>query len=415
MTNRPHDDWEKLFEELPVEPTAREEHREHLKRQVLDAYESTPTPQSRRLGLKEIGRLLMKYKAPQWTAASVLVSCVIWLVWLTQTGGTPVVAAEEVVDNLVNARSARYDMTANVIGQPPQKWKAFYLAPNHFRQELESGYVNIADWTAGIMVGLDTENKRATVFKLKHLPADPKQGMQVNQFQAIREMLRNAVADPDAKVELLGEMQLDGRTVVGFRFKQQLMPMTLWADPLTKLPVRIEVTMAGPPQTEVVMTNYEFNVDLDKSLFSVAVPDGYKVMKLDVDASPQTEDDFITSLRMCCKATDGKFPDGLGPAAIAKYVAMYVVRQGIDKDNGPSKEQMQEVMLIGRGFQFALTLPATSDAHYAGAGVKQGEADRAIFWYKPVDSTKYRVIYADFSVKESDTAPQVPNAKKLTF
>jgi hypothetical protein len=264
------------------------------------------------------------------------------------------------------------------------------------------------------MVGLDTKNKQATVFKLKNLPADAKQKMQMNQFQAIREGLQKAVADPDAEVESLGVKKLDGRTVVGFRFKQHLMPTTLWADPRTKLPVRIEATMAGPPQTEVIMTNYEFNVDLDKSLFSVVVPDGYKVMELDVDASPPTEDDLITSLRMCCKATDGEFPDGFGPAAIAKYVATYVTQLGIANDKGPSKEQMQEVMRIGRGFQFALTIPAASDAHYAGAGAKQGDADRAILWYKPVDSTKYRVIYADFSVKESDTAPQVPNAKKLT-
>ncbi len=125
-------------------------------------------------------------------------------------------------------------------------------------------------------------------------------------------------------------------------------------------------------------------------------------MELNVDASPPTEDDFITSLRMCCKVTDGKFPDGFGPAAIAKYVATYIVQQGIDKESGPNAEQMQKALRIGRGFQFALTLPSASDAYYAGAGAKQGDVARAIFWYKPIGSTKYQVIYADFSMNEPD-------------
>lgn len=85
------------------------------------------------------------------------------------------------------------------------------------------------------------------------------------------------------------------------------------------------------------------------------------------------------------------------------------------KDSSSFVLCIEKAMRIGRGFQFALTLPVTSDAHYAGARVKQGDVDCAIFWYKPVDSTNYRVIYADFSVKELGTAPKVPNAEKLTL
>jgi len=135
-------------------------------------------------------------------------------------------------------------------------------------------------------------------------------------------------------------------------------------------------------------------------------------MQTDVDVSPPVEKEFITALRMCCNSTN-EFPDGFDAVTIAKYAATYLHKRGISKDEGPNRDQMQEVMRIGRGFQFAMTLPAESDAHYAGAGAEQGDADRAIFWYKPADSTKYRVIYADFSVRESDAAPEVPGAKKL--
>jgi hypothetical protein len=38
--------------------------------------------------------------------------------------------------------------------------------------------------------------------------------------------------------------------------------------------------------------------------------------------------------------------------------------------------------------------------HYAGNGVKLGDAETAIFWYLPEGSETYRVIYGDLSVKD---------------
>lgn len=41
-----------------------------------------------------------------------------------------------------------------------------------------------------------------------------------------------------------------------------------------------------------------------------------------------------------------------------------------------------------------------SNRHYAGADVKFGDSDKAIFWYRPEGSETYRVIYGDLSVKD---------------
>ena len=70
-------------------------------------------------------------------------------------------------------------------------------------------------------------------------------------------------------------------------------------------------------------------------------------------------------------------------------------------------------MTIGRGMTFALELPESADAHYAGKGVKLGEPDRPIFWYKPEGAKTYRVIYADLSVKEAEQSPEVAGAVRL--
>jgi outer membrane lipoprotein-sorting protein len=410
MNNNPHDDWEELFGQLLADTAANDEHRERLRIQFLKACEDGPAPSSQRSEIREIGRFLMKYKAPHWTVATLLVACVVWL---SQSTTTQVFALDEVVANLVKARTARYDMTVTVAGQPTMKAKAYFLAPSHFRQEMDNGYVNIADWKTRRMVGLDSMNKVATVITMVNLPADPDGERQKNQFEMIRDRLQQAVGGQEAKVESLGEKQLDGRTVVGFRLATRPVPMTVWADPKTKFPIRIDAVMIGPPRTEVVMTNYEFDIKLDKSKFSTEVPDGYTVTKTEIDVSTPTEKDFIAALRICGKATGG-FLKGVDPVAVAAFSGAYMAKQGITKDKSPTVEQMQQIVKVSRGFQFAMSLSPETDAHYAGADAKPGDSARAVFWYQPEKSKKYRVVYADFSVKELAAAPQIEGAIKIT-
>ena len=59
--------------------------------------------------------------------------------------------------------------------------------------------------------------------------------------------------------------------------------------------------------------------------------------------------------------------------------------------------------------QFTALLPKEAEWHYAGKGVSLGAADKPIFWYRPKDAKKYRVIYADLSVREAGTPPSVPD------
>ncbi|GAH85566.1 unnamed protein product, partial [marine sediment metagenome] len=51
--------------------------------------------------------------------------------------------------------------------------------------------------------------------------------------------------------------------------------MTIWVDPQTDLPVRIEVAEAGDNGASIVCSNIRFNAELDESLFSTSMPDGY--------------------------------------------------------------------------------------------------------------------------------------------
>ncbi len=53
---------------------------------------------------------------------------------------------------------------------------------------------------------------------------------------------------------------------------------------------------------------------------------------------------------------------------------------------------------VFKGFELINELPARSDWHYTGADVEPGDADAAIFRYRPEGSEIYRVIYGDLTI-----------------
>ena len=192
---------------------------------------------------------------------------------------------------------------------------------------------------------------------------------------------------------------------------------SLWGDPKTGLPVRIETVVGLIPKVETTWTDFEFNVALDESLFRLEPPAGYTVVDVPVDASPLTENDLVATLRGYAEATGGMFPDAIATESVMKVVQKAASKLGVKEKQQPSPEQqaklMQTVMKLSRGFTFALRLPPEADAHYAGKGVKLCTADTPIFWYRPKDAKKYRVIYADLSIREADQSPSVPDAQPV--
>jgi hypothetical protein len=147
------------------------------------------------------------------------------------------------------------------------------------------------------------------------------------------------------------------------------------------------------------MKNFEFDADVDESLVSMDVPDGYTLEKKELELGNASEEDFVESLRIWAEIIgDGTFPDSIGtqsamaqmPTLVQKVSAMQV-----------SEEKGTEIgMSFAKGMLFHQTLESQGHWKYAGAGVKLGDAEKAIFWYQPKGSDTYRVIYGDLSVKD---------------
>jgi len=408
-------EFSRLLREMPCDDAPRLEHCQPLRERVLAEFDrksavAMAQPVWKRALTK--GREIMRRPIPRLIAFTTACAAIA-AVWLVVPGGqTAAQAFNRFAEAVVTAKTAKFQMEVSVEGQPKQTFQAFYLAPEKYRQELP-GMVNISDFQAGKMVSIVPEKKMVTVMNLKGAPQNK---MAKSHFAQLRELLSGARDAKEDQYERLGEKEIDGKKAVGFRYDSPADTVTLWGDPATGAPVRIESVWGGLPHTETVMSQFQINVDLKESLFETTPPEGYKVQSLDVDASAAREEDLVKAFKACSAISGGDFPETLDTAGVTRLIIKFTGDQIKDKKD-VSDEQMQELMkesiAIGRGFQFVLTLPESADAHYAGKGVKRDTKDRPIFWYRSEETKKYRVLYADLSIRDADSAPQVEGARRI--
>jgi len=256
--------------------------------------------------------------------------------------------------------------------------------------------IMIIDLDNAKMLTLDPSSKGAALVDIK--------GYLREGTRNLIEFVRNAVIRvkdrPDIPVQELGQREIDGRKVVGFLVRGHNEEVTIWADAQTAQPIRIELLLG---QTLYILKNIKFDVPVDETLISMEPPAGYTLSDKQFDMSQFTEQDFITVLRLWVEhVLGGSFPQSLTVGDLMSLTPR--LGEKIGQLNISDEEKTQLGMTLGRGFVFFQQMgPSGIDWHYAGSGVKLGEADKAIFWYRPKGSATYRVIYGDLSVK--DVAP----------
>lgn len=392
------------------------EHRAHLRERVLDAFDYAETQADRPaifLGFTLDWRQTMRHPIPRVAAAVIFILALAGVALWFHGGGTTAAFAD-FIQPILDAKSAKFTMDYQVEGQPPQNFQVTFLEPNHLRQDLPGGVVNISDFDQAKMVSLDPKHKRMTVMTLANLP---KEKLPQNFFAQLQSQLLDAREKPSAAREPLGEKEIDGHRVVGYRVTNPAQVLTVWGDPATGLPVRIESDTKLIPKVKTVWTHFEFNIPVKASLFSMMPPAGYTVVDVPVDVSPPTENDLIATLRQYAQMTGGTFPDAFDTPSTMRFVQKLMTKLGVKQQQEPSPEQQRELMetilKLNRGFMFALQLPPEADANYAGKDVKRDSPDTPMFWYRPKGTKQYRVIYADLSVREAATPPSVANAQPL--
>ena len=254
--------------------------------------------------------------------------------------------------------------------------------------------VMIIDLESGKMLVLHAGDKTAVYADIK----GPLQEKTRSYIEFVREVIIKLQDAPD--IEELGEQEIEGQKAIGFVARGPNEEVTIWADPKTALPIRVEFRVG---QLFGILKNFKFDEPIEDYLVSMDVPEGYTLEEAEIDFTKGTEEDFIESLRIWAEVLlDGKFPDAVGTENYMKQ--MPLLGEKLAQLDLGDDEKSQLEMKFPRGMFFLQLLETDGKYHYAGKGVKLGEADKAIFWYQPKDSTTYRVIYGDLSVK--DVSPE---------
>ncbi len=390
---RPAEDIDKLIKKLRYKAGA--ETHERILGNVLQALDESEKQKSGVIA-PNIWRTIMKSPITKIAAAAIIIIAVSF--GLNQIiGSTPAFA--EIVRPFLTARTATFKSTVEVEGAPTQTFEGMFMEPIRMRQTTSQGAIVISDLQQGKIVTLMPAQEKAFVMEMENIPENEDQS-QLNMFHEIRKHIQEAQETEDESVSFLGEREIDGLTTIGYHVQKPGVDITIWADPQTKLPVQMENTV-GP--VTYTMTNIVFDVELDESLFSLEIPEGYTIRTMQVDASKPTEKDLIEMFRIWAEHMDGNLPSVLDMNATMEFVK-YQRKKMKDKGQEPSEESALElqktIMKMSRGGMFVQNLPADSDWHYAGKGVKFGGADTPIFWYRLEGSETYRVIFGDLSVKD---------------
>ena len=327
-------------------------------------------------------------------------------------GGTPAFA--EVVKSILEARTATFRVVTNAPNQPAVTMEGEFMDPGLGRHTMHAAGVEtimILDYVQGKGLVLVPSQKIAMAMELEDGPSelDPSK---INVFKVLRDRIVAAQENVDESVEYLGESQIDGQKVIGYRMIEDGADATIWAEVDSLLPLQIEYSMgqtSGEPVT-VTMMDIKFNVPLDIAQFKMTVPEGYQEMTMQVDASEPDETDLVETLGLWVEITDGRFPSDLTLEAMKELVRSLEAKTQLPAGERPNlndpmfKEFLQTFQKVNRSLMFVRNLPAETDWHYVGADAAYGDAATPVFWYRPEGSTTYRVIYADLSVV--DVAPK---------
>ena len=336
-----------------------------------------------------IWRIIMKSPITKLAAAVVVISGLLIAMHFSGLSTTTVTFAD-VIKPILNAQTAVLDI---IVGDEESGGPVIHdqIKGPRIRRTMSNveDVVSIIDLETSRILSLTVSKKEAAYVDLKGLPSMP------NYMEILRNLIKGLQENPNFEVEELGEQEIDGQKVIGFLARHPKSEITIWADPETALPVRIE-QVSG--QMKVICKNVRFDVPMDEKLFSMEIPEGYKQQQMELDLMGSTEEDFIEGLRIRAELFDGQFPDGV---AVEDYLKQAPAIGGKLEELGLPEEEATEMgMKLGRHLLFIRFFKGQGQWHYAGSGVKLGDAEKAIFWYQPEGSETWRVIYGDLSVKD---------------
>lgn len=385
-----------------------------------------------------IWRIIMKSKITKIAAAVVIVvGLLLGLQRFTgQIGMTSPVFAD-VLEQIYKARTVTYKKTFYPEGRPSFTTEQMIIESGRMRDELPHGDIMIWDFSSGTQLHLMAEPKRAI---LTHRVGRARRKRLFNYLDWVSRI-------HEESEEFTGQEEINGQMVDVFVVEVPYEKTTVWVNPETNLPVRVEMVHIPNPDKDVVvpemslsvsdfggdsyesrmigigsgrgsgegihkkmtivMSDFVWDAELDELLFSLESPEGYSVEEKQFDVSEMGENGLIAALAFWTEMSEGFFPSAINDLVDPNQVRPMLVAK-FDKDGDPREEldeAMKKTHVILKGLMFVQQRKVEGNWGYAGDRVRLGEAESAICWWKPEGSEIYRVIYGDLSVGDSAEVP----------
>ncbi len=255
-----------------------------------------------------------------WVGIAAAVVAAIGLFPWFRGGRSSELAFAEVVNRAAGAGSVRFVTRFEGPGGPLHSMEVMCLDPGRARVALPSGRVHIISASERRGLILIPAEQRAVVVPASATP-----------WNAYEELLTLR----DRAVEDLGLQMLAGRETHVFRVNYDSQVTTVWADPQSGLPVRMEAPWSppaadgqAPADGRSVTEGFEFDLQLDEALFDLTPPEGYALTPLqdEPEAAAKLASRNIVNIVMACQIYRTEH-DNAWPESITS-----LERYGVDAD-----------------------------------------------------------------------------------
>ncbi len=258
-----------------------------------------------------IWRIIMKSRITKLAAAAVII--VIVLIGINHfaglLGGGGVAFAD--VLKHIQTQSYTFDLTIDPEFEDSinVNIKAMIFESGRMRMDCSvpvGEMSSITDFTTEKTLLLFHENKTAAI---KEEPVLNKSTGAQGMFVLFTRPIDNLWNMRDGTEEQLGEKEINGQPVTGFKVLQEdqyfQYDMRIWADTADGVPRLVEIrskSLDGLYSIKWTMENFDLDVDLDEELFSLEVPAGYTLAyqedleKLQVDTDTSNEAEKIEKM-----------------------------------------------------------------------------------------------------------------------
>jgi ribosomal protein S15P/S13E len=306
--------------------------------------------------------------------------------------------------------------------------KLTYLAPSLYHLSDEwLMTIEIYNGVTGDFLMLDAGSQEAIVTSGHVVDTRPVVSP-VRLIEAVRNHFRSNRKD-QADVKDLGTRSIDGKQAFGMRSAISGEIVEAWFDPKSYLPVLVRVQNEIPAELTggtkdkmwQVMSDFEFDVPVDHALFSMTIPDGYRLLEKDdplANVSPATLEDVLRMLRICAKANDSQFPLSLAiseeegsPLGLQRKFVEEIESQFHEDDDATRaavlNAESEFLATVIRGMVFFLNMKDANKFRYFG-GARLNEANRPLLWYSPDGDNRFKIVYADLTVLDADATALPP-------